>query len=96
MSPLPESAQELTQDFGPEDVAAVEDAARRFIQTEVAPHLADWEETGEFPRSLYQPRPPSWGGWGWVIRSTWAAHRPLGHCATHSRLPWRAAGAAAA
>jgi len=54
MSPLPESAQELTHDFGPEDVAAVEDAARRFIQTEVAPHLADWEEAGEFPRSLYQ------------------------------------------
>ena len=45
MSALPELAQE----FCPEDVAAVEDAARRFIQTEVAPHLADWEEAGECP-----------------------------------------------
>ncbi len=41
-------------DIGPEDIAAVEDAARRFIQTEVAAHLNDWEEAGEFPRSLYQ------------------------------------------
>ncbi|MDE2418363.1 MAG: acyl-CoA dehydrogenase family protein [Burkholderiales bacterium] len=37
-----------------EDIALVEDAARRFIQTEVAPHLAEWEEVGEIPRSLYQ------------------------------------------
>ena len=37
-----------------EDLAAVEDAARRFIQTEVAPYLNDWEEAGEFPRALYQ------------------------------------------
>ena len=41
-------------DVGPEDIAAVEDAARRFIRTEVAPHLNDWEEAGEFPRALYQ------------------------------------------
>ncbi|MEY3124930.1 MAG: hypothetical protein RLZZ573_1450, partial [Pseudomonadota bacterium] len=31
------------------DIAHIEDAARRFIQTEVAPHLNDWEEAGEFP-----------------------------------------------
>ena len=36
------------------DIAHIEDAARRFIQTEVAPHLNDWEEAGEFPRALYQ------------------------------------------
>jgi acyl-CoA dehydrogenase len=41
-------------DIGPEDIAAVEDAARRFIQTEVKPHLEAWEEAGQFPRSLYQ------------------------------------------
>jgi acyl-CoA dehydrogenase len=41
-------------DIGPEDIAAVEDAARRFIQTEVKPHLEAWEEAGQFPRGLYQ------------------------------------------
>lgn len=37
-----------------EDITHMEDAARRFVQTEVAPHLNAWEEAGEFPRSLYQ------------------------------------------
>jgi acyl-CoA dehydrogenase len=41
-------------EVGPEDIAAVEEAARRFIRTEVAAHLNDWEEAGEFPRALYQ------------------------------------------
>jgi acyl-CoA dehydrogenase len=41
-------------DYTTEDLQQVEDAARRFIQTEVAAHLNDWEEAGEFPRSLYQ------------------------------------------
>jgi acyl-CoA dehydrogenase len=36
-----------------EDIALVEDAVRRFIQTEVAPHLQTWEDAGEFPRELY-------------------------------------------
>ncbi|WP_296443177.1 acyl-CoA dehydrogenase family protein, partial [Rhodoferax sp. UBA5149] len=40
-------------DIVAEDIAQVEDAARRFIKTEVAPHLEAWEEAGEFPRSLY-------------------------------------------
>jgi len=40
--------------IGAEDIALVESAARRFIQTEVKPHLEAWEEAGEFPRSLYQ------------------------------------------
>jgi len=37
-----------------EDIALVEDAARKFVQIEVAPHLGAWEEAGEIPRSLYQ------------------------------------------
>ena len=41
-------------EYTTEDLQQVEDAARRFIQTEVAAHLNDWEEAGEFPRSLYQ------------------------------------------
>jgi acyl-CoA dehydrogenase len=40
--------------MGHEEITLVEDAARRFVQTEVAPHLNAWEEAGEFPRSLYQ------------------------------------------
>jgi len=36
------------------DASALADAARRFIRTEVAAHLNDWEEAGEFPRSLYR------------------------------------------
>ena len=43
---------ELIADTDP-DAAALADAARRFIQTEVAAHLNEWEEAGEFPRSLY-------------------------------------------
>jgi len=43
---------ELIPDTDP-DAAALADAARRFIQTEVAAHLNEWEEAGEFPRSLY-------------------------------------------
>ncbi|MBK7005429.1 MAG: acyl-CoA dehydrogenase family protein [Burkholderiales bacterium] len=37
-----------------QDIALIEDAARQFVRTEVAPHLEAWEEAGQFPRSLYQ------------------------------------------
>ncbi len=37
-----------------EDASLLTDAARRFVQSEVAPHLSDWEDAGEFPRSLYR------------------------------------------
>ncbi len=37
-----------------EDAQLLTDAARRFIQTEVSAHLNEWEEAGEFPRSLYR------------------------------------------
>jgi len=37
-----------------EDARMMEDAARRFAQTEIAPHVGAWDEAGEFPRSLYQ------------------------------------------
>ncbi len=39
--------------IGAADIAAVEDAVRRFVHSEVKPHLETWEEAGEFPRSLY-------------------------------------------
>jgi acyl-CoA dehydrogenase len=48
------AAMDKLGDVGPEDIAAVEESARRFIRTEVAPHLNEWEEAGEFPRALYQ------------------------------------------
>lgn len=44
----------MMMEFTAEDLQQVEDAARRFIQTEVAPHLNDWEDRGEFPRALYR------------------------------------------
>jgi len=37
-----------------EDARMMEDAARRFAQSEIAPHVGAWDEAGEFPRSLYQ------------------------------------------
>lgn len=43
-----------TTDIAPEDIAAIEDAAKRFVQTEVAPYLQAWEDAGQFPRTLYQ------------------------------------------
>ncbi|APW44146.1 acyl-CoA dehydrogenase family protein [Rhodoferax saidenbachensis] len=44
----------MTSDiFSQEDLQQIEDASRRFIETEVAPYLNDWEEAGEFPRALY-------------------------------------------
>ena len=41
-----------TIDIDQEDIVQVEDAARRFIQTEVASHLEGWEAAGEFPHAL--------------------------------------------
>jgi acyl-CoA dehydrogenase len=35
---------------------------RRFAQTEVAPHLEDWEAAGEFPRGMYK----RWADLGWL------------------------------
>ena len=32
----------------------VRDSVRRFIEREVLPHIADWEEAEEFPRELYR------------------------------------------
>lgn len=44
----------MTTEFSSEDITALEATAKRFIQQEVAPHLANWEDAGAFPRSLYQ------------------------------------------
>lgn len=41
-------------EFSASDIAHLEDAARKFVQTEVAPHLGAWEAQGFFPRNLYQ------------------------------------------
>jgi len=32
---------------------ALQDATRAFVEREVAPHLQDWEDAGEVPRSLH-------------------------------------------
>ena len=36
------------------DADALYDAAHRFADKEIAPHAADWDEAGTFPRALYQ------------------------------------------
>jgi acyl-CoA dehydrogenase len=48
--------------FSPQDIADLEEAARRFVRTEVAPQLGAWEAQGFFPRSLYQQA----GELGWL------------------------------
>lgn len=44
----------MSTEISSQDIADVEAGARRFIQTEVAPHLSAWEDAGEVPRALYQ------------------------------------------
>jgi acyl-CoA dehydrogenase len=36
-----------------EAVTAMADAVRRFAEREIAPHVTQWDEAGEFPRALY-------------------------------------------
>ena len=38
---------------GTADCTALADVVRRFALQEIAPHVAQWDEAGEFPRSLY-------------------------------------------
>ncbi|RPH62145.1 MAG: acyl-CoA dehydrogenase, partial [Burkholderiales bacterium] len=37
-----------------DDHRQLRDALRRFVDRELAPHATDWDEAGEFPRSLYR------------------------------------------
>lgn len=37
----------------PEEAAALADLVRRFATRDIAPHVAQWDEAGEFPRLLY-------------------------------------------
>ncbi|MBX3658489.1 MAG: acyl-CoA dehydrogenase family protein [Ramlibacter sp.] len=37
-----------------QDAAALYDAARRFAEKEMAPHVNDWDEAGTFPLALYR------------------------------------------
>ncbi len=49
------STDNLIQDLPTQaDVQLLQDAARRFAETEVRPQLDAWEAAGEFPRSLYR------------------------------------------
>ena len=40
--------------FETEEHAAIRATVRRFAQTHIAPHGADWEESEEFPVELYK------------------------------------------
>src|SRR5882757_7895834 len=37
-----------------EDHEAFRETMRRFVAKEIAPHAAEWDEAGEFPRELYR------------------------------------------
>ena len=37
-----------------EDHRAWRDSLRKFIEAEIMPHVNEWDEAGEFPRSLYK------------------------------------------
>ena len=37
-----------------EEIALVTETVRRFLRTEIAPHLAEWDEAETFPLSLYE------------------------------------------
>jgi acyl-CoA dehydrogenase len=37
-----------------QDIDALSDTVRRFTQERIAPHVAAWDEAGEFPRELYR------------------------------------------
>ena len=40
--------------YYPEDHEAFRDTLRRFVRDEIAPHVNEWDEAGEFPRDLYR------------------------------------------
>jgi acyl-CoA dehydrogenase len=47
-APHPQNHQEDA-----EAIAAMADTMRRFAEREIAPHVTQWDEAGEFPRTLY-------------------------------------------
>lgn len=47
-APRPQNHQEDA-----EAIAATADTVRRFAEREIAPHVTQWDEAGEFPRALY-------------------------------------------
>ena len=42
------------QEYFNQDHQMVRDSVRRFVEREILPHVADWEEAEEFPRELYR------------------------------------------
>jgi alkylation response protein AidB-like acyl-CoA dehydrogenase len=65
-----------------EDVVAVRESVRRFIDAEIAPHYADWERIGHMPRDLWRKMgaagllcaaiPEQYGGGGADMRVAFA------------------------
>lgn len=65
-----------------EEIAAVRDSIRRFIDAEIAPHYADWERAGHMPRDLWRKMgaagflcaaiPEQYGGGGADMRVAFA------------------------
>ena len=54
------------QEYFDQSHQLVRDSVRRFIEREVLPHVADWEEAEEFPRELYRKAGASTALKSWV------------------------------
>lgn len=44
----------MNQPFDLEALADIRESVKRFAQREVAPHVSQWDDAGEFPRALYR------------------------------------------
>src|SRR5690606_40248000 len=42
------------QEYFDDSHQLIRDSVRRFVEREILPHVADWEEAEEFPRALYR------------------------------------------
>lgn len=43
----------IAQDYFTQEHQAIRESVRRFVEREILPHVADWEEAETFPRELY-------------------------------------------
>ena len=75
------------QEYFGETQHIIRHSVRRFVEQEISPHIADWEEQGEFPIALYEKagaagilgigHPEEYGGTGEDIFSKIAASEEL-------------------
>jgi len=69
---------------------AFRDQVRRFVRTEIEPHVDEWDEAGTFPRELYR-KAAEVGFCSSIIPRNSAVSRPTGSTRSSSARSWRAA-----